>query len=191
MDPERRPIAPPTRRRPSATTALIALVVATVVVSSCTANADPGPDPASASGPNAVVVRVVDGDTVIIAIGGREESSRLIGIDTPETKRPDTPIECFGPEASDRLHALLPPATPVRVELDQEPRDRYGRLLVYLHRSADDLFVNELLVRDGFADTLSIAPNTTFATPFAELAATARAERAGLWGACSGPHVPA
>jgi micrococcal nuclease len=149
------------------------------------------PDPRSPSGPNALVVRVVDGDTVVVRIGPREESARLIGIDTPETKRPDTPIECFGPEASDRLHALLPPDTEVRLELDQEARDRYGRLLVYLHRGTDGAFINEVMVREGLADSLSIAPNTAYEDRFAAAVGSARDQRAGLWGACSGPHVPA
>lgn len=155
----------------------------------CAAASNPGPDPGAASGPNAVVVRVVDGDTVVVAVGGREESARLIGIDTPETKRPDTPVECFGPQASDRLTALLPPDTPVRLELDQEPRDRYGRLLVYLHRTGDGALVNQVMLREGLADALSIAPNTAFAEPFAAEVTAARSGGVGLWGACPGPHA--
>ena len=136
-------------------------------------------------------MRPVDGDTVVVSIGGAEESARLIGIDTPETKRPDTPVECFGPEASDRLAALLPPGTPVRVELDEEPRDRYGRLLVYLHRSADDAFINEAMVREGLADALAIEPNTTFDARFAAEVDAARAARLGLWATCPDAHSPA
>lgn len=139
---------------------VVVLLVMVLLVSAC-ATGPVGPDPTAASGPNAVVVRPVDGDTVVVAIGGTEESARLIGIDTPETKRPDTPVECFGPEASDRLAALLPPGTAVRVELDEEPRDRYGRLLVYLTRD-DGAFINEVMVREGLADVLAIEPNTTF-----------------------------
>ena len=167
------------------------VVLLAVVASACGGAAPAGPDPGSAAGANALVVRVVDGDTLVASIGGREENARLIGIDTPETKRPDTPVECFGPEASDRLHALLPAGTPVRLELDEEPRDRYGRLLVYLHRSADDAFINEAMVVEGLADTLSIAPNTAYDDRFAAAVTAARAGSAGLWGACPDAHSPA
>jgi micrococcal nuclease len=179
---------PPAGARPCPGLAL-AVAVAVAVGVACTAPA-PGPDPAATAGANAVVVRVVDGDTLVAAIGGREETTRLIGIDTPETKRPDTPVECFGPEASARLQALLPPGTPVRLELDEEARDRYGRLLAYVHRSADGAFVNEVLATEGLADALSIAPNTTYDDRFASAVAAARAERAGLWGACPDAHAP-
>ena len=168
-------------------TAAVLVALSAALVTGCRSGGAPGPDPAAPDGANAVVVRVVDGDTVVVAVGGREESARLLGIDTPETKRPDTPVECFGPEASDRLHALLPPDTPVRLELDQEARDRYGRLLVYLHRSTDGAFINEVMVHEGLADTLAIAPNDAFRDRLAAAADTARSQRLGLWGACDPP----
>ena len=93
-------------------------------------------------------------------IDGREERIRLIGIDTPETKRPDTDIECFGPEASAFTESLLPVGTPVRIERDTVNRDDYGRLLGYVYRADDGIFVNYELVRQGFAQPLSIEPNT-------------------------------
>ena len=171
--------------------AALGALAALAFASACSSPAVADPDPAAPVGPNALVVRVIDGDTVLVSIGGAEESARLIGIDTPETKRPDTPVECFGPEASDRLHALLPPGTPVRLELDQEPRDRYGRLLVYLHRGTDDAFVNEVMAREGLADALSIAPNTAFESRFAAEVETARTNRIGLWANCPDAHSPA
>ena len=167
------------------------LAVGVVLAAASCAPQVAAPDPSSRSGPNALVVRVVDGDTVVVSIGDAEENARLIGIDTPETKRPDTPVECFGPEASDRLGALLPPGTPIRLELDEEPRDRYGRLLVYLYRSGDDVLVNEAMAREGLADELSIAPNTALAPRFAAAVDAARADRTGLWGACPDGHFPA
>ena len=139
----------------------------------------------SVRGVAATVTHVVDGDTVDLALsGGGTERARLLGIDTPETVKPDTPVQCFGPEASARTKALLPERTAVVVQRDEEARDRYGRLLVYLWRRADGLFVNGSLVADGFARTLSIAPNRAHATDLAAAAADARARRAGLWGAC-------
>ena len=161
--------------------------VLAAMLSACGPDRAPGPDPASASGANALVVRVVDGDTVVVAVGGREENARLLGIDTPETVHPTAPVECFGPEASDRLSALLPPDTPVRLELDEEPRDHFGRLLVYVHRSTDGAFINEVMVYEGLADTLAIAPNNAFRSRFAAAVDTARSQRIGRWGACESP----
>ena len=135
----------------------------------------------------ATVVRVVDGDTVDVDLGGRAETTRLLGIDTPETVDPDAPVGCFGPEASDRTKELLPAGTAVRVARDVEARDRYGRLLVYLTRVRDDLFVNRSLLADGFARPLSIAPNDAHRAELAAASAEAQASGRGLWGACPDP----
>jgi micrococcal nuclease len=137
----------------------------------------------------ATVTDVIDGDTIDVEIGGRTERIRLIGIDTPETKQPDSPIECHGPEASAFTASLLPVGTEVLVERDIVGRDDYGRLLGYVHLVGADgtptTFVNLLIVEQGFATPLTIEPNSTFARDFA--AAARRAERAdlGLWAACS------
>lgn len=141
-------------------------------------------------GANAVVERVVDGDTIDVSIDGRSETVRLIGIDTPETKKPDTPVECFGPEASARLAELLPPGTPVRLERDIDSRDKYRRLLAYVHREPDDLFVNAVLIDEGLARPYPFEPNTTFADQFATAADLARANGVGLWSACTEPTEP-
>src|SRR5688572_18590708 len=100
---------------------------------------------------NAHVVRVVDGDTIDAEFDGRTERVRLIGIDTPETLRPDTPVECYGPEATATTTRLLPAGTPLVVVRDLEARDDYGRLLAYVYRAPDGLFVNLDLVEKGFA----------------------------------------
>ena len=134
----------------------------------------------------ATVVRVVDGDTVDLRVGRRAETARLLGIDTPETVDPDAPVGCFGPEASARTKELLPAGTAVRVARDVEARDRYGRLLVYLTRVRDDLFVNRSLLVDGFARPLSIAPNEAHRAELARAAAEAQAAGRGLWAACPG-----
>ena len=109
----------------------------------------------------AVVVRVVDGDTVRVRFPGSsdDESVRLLGIDTPETHGVGGLRECFGREASDHTTSLLPPGERVRLVRDVEARDRYGRLLAYVYRSRDDLFVNLALAADGYATTLTYAPN--------------------------------
>ncbi len=140
---------------------------------------------------NAEVVTVVDGDTIVVSVGDAEEHVRLIGIDTPETKRPDTPVECFGPEASDGTKSLLPPGTPVHLERDTELRDRYDRLLAYVYRAGDGLFVNFELVRTGYADAYPYRPNVAYSTEFRDAADAAKAAKVGLWGRCAGPHEPA
>ena len=133
---------------------------------------------------NATVERVVDGDTIVVVIDGQRETVRLIGIDTPETVKPNTPVECFGPEASARTKELLPRGTPVRLERDAEARDDYGRLLAYVRRAQDAMFVNLVLVEEGNAGLLTFPPNTAHTEEF--VAAASAAERAGLglWSAC-------
>lgn len=138
----------------------------------------------------AVVVAVIDGDTIEMEIGGRRERVRLLGLDAPETVHPSVPVQCYGAEASAALEALLPPATVVAVERDLELRDRYDRLLLYVYRADDDLFVNHWLVRNGMADTAFYEPNTTRSVDLTRARARARAERAGLWGHCDGPDQP-
>lgn len=138
----------------------------------------------------ASVVHVVDGDTIIVDVDGRRETVRILGIDTPETHKPDTPVECYGPEAAARLSALLPPDTDVRLVRDVEARDRYGRLLAYVYRAADGLFIDEVMVAEGYAGTLSIAPNSAHRDELAAAATEAQRSHRGLWLACGGNHVP-
>ena len=131
------------------------------------------------------VVRVVDGDTILVALdGGTQERVRYIGVDTPETVKPGAAVECFGKKASAKNHALVD-GRQVRLAPDREARDRYGRMLAYVYRVSDGLFVNAELVRGGYATPLRITPNVRFAASFAELSAAARAAGRGLWSACS------
>jgi len=130
------------------------------------------------------ILKVVDGDTVDIDIDGRTERVRLIGVDTPETKHPTKPIECFGPEASAYLTQLLPKGTTVRIERDVEARDRYGRMLLYLYLGSNDLFINLDLVARGYGTPMSIEPNTFHRNDFVRAAAQAEAANVGLWKAC-------
>lgn len=140
-------------------------------------------DGAAAQAEGARVVRVVDGDTIKVSIGGTPDTVRYIGVDTPETKKPGTPVQCYGKAASHENERLVD-GERVRLVVGAEPRDRYGRLLAYVYRVRDGLFVNERLVRAGFARTLAIAPNTRYASRFSGLQATARAAGTGLWGRC-------
>jgi micrococcal nuclease len=129
----------------------------------------------------AYVTRAVDGDTVEVRLDGETEDVRYIGVDTPETVKPDTPVQCFGPQASSFNHRLVEHER-VWLVFGVERRDVYGRLLAYVYLA--DRFVNAALVRKGLARTLTIAPNDHFADRFKRLEmAAARAGR-GLWGAC-------
>ena len=128
------------------------------------------------------VVRVVDGDTIKVRLdGGRTERVRYIGIDTPESVKPDTPVQCFAKKAS-HFNASLVSGQDVTLRTDAEQRDRYGRLLAYVY--ADGRFVNRELVARGYARTLTIPPNVAHADEFARLARRAREAGLGLWRAC-------
>ena len=129
----------------------------------------------------AYVTRAVDGDTIEVRLGESIEDVRYIGVDTPETVKPDTPVQCFGLRASRFNHGLVEHRR-VRLVFGVERRDVYGRLLAYVHLGRR--FVNAELVRRGFARTLTIPPNDRFAPSLKRLEiAAARAGR-GLWGAC-------
>ena len=152
------------------------------LVAGCT-GADRTPDDGTAT-----ITHVVDGDTIDVRIGGRDERVRLIGIDTPETKKPNAPIECYGPEASAFTTSLLPVGSTVRIERDVVGRDDYGRLLGYVYLLTDggaDTFVNMEIIEQGYATPLTIEPNSTFARDFAEAARSAEAAGLGLWTTCS------
>ena len=163
---------------------LVAVVVVLVLAVRARQGGGDGDPPAGAGA--ASVVRVVDGDTVAVRLGRREETVRLIGIDTPETVDPRSPVECFGEEASARTKALLPAGTGVRLVADVEARDRYDRLLAYVYRD-DGTFVNLALVEDGYASVLTYPPNVAHQSEFTAAAARARDEGRGLWSACGGP----
>jgi micrococcal nuclease len=175
------------------------LLLAGAVAAGCTAPPRPSIDragPSTASGPAvpgapAIVTHIDDGDTIDVRIDGATERVRFIGVDTAETKKPNTPVQCYGPEASAFTAGLLPLGTEVRLVRDTEPRDPYGRLLAYVYRASDGLFVNLELARLGYAAVLSIAPNTAHAGEIADAVATARQQHVGLWGACPSFGAPA
>jgi micrococcal nuclease len=128
------------------------------------------------------VARVIDGDTFEAALpGGGHDDVRLIGIDTPETVKPDTPVQCYGERASHFSHELLE-GQRVRLTLGVERRDIYGRLLAYVRLRGR--LVNATLVRRGLARSLTIPPNDRLAPVFKRLELRAARAGRGLWGAC-------
>jgi micrococcal nuclease len=157
---------------------LAPVIVLIVLVVLLVTSRDDG-EPATSA--EATVVRVVDGDTIEADVGGETEDVRYIGVDTPESVKPGTPVECFALRASHFNERLVEGET-VRLEYDAEHRDVYGRLLAYVYLG--DRFVNAELVRRGFASTLAIPPNTRFAELFDRLEEKASEVGRGLWGRC-------
>ncbi|MFT7645132.1 MAG: micrococcal nuclease [Candidatus Paceibacteria bacterium] len=129
----------------------------------------------------AEVVRVIDGDTIVVLITNKEQTIRYIGIDTPEPYRDAEPA-CFSLEASLKNRELVEGKI-VRLESDRENTDRYGRLLRYVY--VDDIFVNAELIKEGYAKDMAIKPNTVHKNLFATLEQAARKQGVGLWGSCS------
>jgi micrococcal nuclease len=172
--------------------AVVAVVALTALISGGACDQTRGSGARSATAPafaagETVVTKEVDGDTIRVRAGSGEERVRFIGVDTPETHGPGGLRECFGQEAARRTAALIPPGTRVRLVRDAEPRDKYGRMLAYVYRSSDGLFVNLALARDGFAAALTIPPNVAHASEFVAAAGTARQGDIGLWHGCAAP----
>jgi micrococcal nuclease len=131
----------------------------------------------ASSSSNAVVARVLDGDTIVLTSGAHV---RLVQIDTPEKG-----TECYGEAASALTRRLLPPGTRVRIEPD--PRldqvDRYGRRLSYVWKGDED--INVKLVREGAAGVWFFdGKRGRYANELLQAAERARADHKGLWGAC-------
>ena len=144
------------------------------------------PPAVPAQGDDSSVVRVIDGDTIEVTGGTRV---RLIGVDTPETVDPGSPVECFGPEATRYANELVPPGTRVRLVYDVQRRDSFGRTLAYVYKLSDGVFVNLAMARNGFAQQDTVPPNVAHAEEFRAAAAGARTAGLGLWNACLAPGV--
>ena len=125
-----------------------------------------------------VVVRIVDGDTIHVQIDGRRERVRYIGVNTPELHHPTKGAEPGGREASEQNRALVT-GKRVRLELDVQERDRYGRLLAYVW--VGDRMINAELVRLGYAQVMTVPPNVRYQALFVKLQRDAREAGRGLW----------
>lgn len=134
-------------------------------------------------GQQAIVSKVVDGDTIQIEGG---QTIRLIGIDTPETVDSRRPVGCFGKEASNQAKSLLSGKV-VILQKDVSETDKYHRLLRYIFLPLDNgqiLFVNDYLVREGFAKVLTYPPDVKYNEQFRQAERQAREQKRGLWGKC-------
>jgi micrococcal nuclease len=140
------------------------------------------------------VTKIVDADTVYCSKGyGREQKVRLIGIDAPESnKNPKTyrDAERTGESIENRINlgkkstafvrSRLPVGTEVRLELDVQQRDKYRRTLAYVYLP-DGSMLNELIVRQGYAQVMTIPPNIKYQELFVEAERDARKNKRGLW----------
>jgi micrococcal nuclease len=126
----------------------------------------------------AKVARAIDGDTIELENG---EKVRLIGIDAPETVDPKEPVQCFGPEASAADKKLVEGRT-VKMEKDVSDKDMYGRLLRYVW--VGNIFVNDYLIRNGFARLDTFPPDTKYAAELKTAQTEAKNNKKGLWIVC-------
>lgn len=134
-------------------------------------------------GEKALVTRVVDGDTFEISSG---QTVRIIGVDTPETVDPRRPVGCFGKEASNKTKSLIA-GQEVVLQQDISEKDKYKRLLRYVFLPLKDgklLFVNDYLIREGFALVLTYPPDVKYNSQFLEAQKEAKEAKRGLWGRC-------
>jgi micrococcal nuclease len=149
----------------------------------------------AAQGSPAVVISVVDGDTIHARIGGKDEKVRIIGLDSPESQKPGTQVECFAAEASAAAKRLLRKGSHVTLQPDptQDTRDRFGRLLAHVILADGTLFA-EHMIRDGYAvHYVYDGVPSMYADRLAAAQEQAEAAEAGLWSpsTCSGsPHAP-
>lgn len=141
----------------------------------------------------AQVVRVVDGDTIVVNIDGKEEKVRLIGIDTPESrlnsrahlqekelgKDAEVVVE-LGKKAKEFTASVLESSSKVFLEFDIQQRDKYGRLLAYVYLP-DGRMLNKEIICNGYGMPLTIPPNTKYEKEFIDCFQKARQEKKGLW----------
>jgi len=169
-------------------TKFVALIVITsAVVFACGESKHQDRVTNAPSAQTATVVRVVDGDTLVVKIDGAEKHVRLVGIDTPETHKPGVKVECGGPEAAAYMKELAPVGAAVKLVADptQDKVDRYGRMLAYASVHGQSLQLEQLY--QGNAEVY-VYGNTPFARVDKFRRASGVAERAkrGVWGHCNG-----
>lgn len=129
------------------------------------------------------VTKFVDGDTIDVDMNGKTETVRFIGVDTPETHKPNAPVQCFGPQAADYTKQLIG-SNKVRLQADplDTNRDRYGRLLRYIYLP-DGTLVEQKIISEGYGFAYTQFPFEKSAEFKADEQA-AKAANKGLWAAC-------
>jgi micrococcal nuclease len=176
---DRRRFPPP--RRTVAGRALLLVALAALVAWQYFFSDQPAVRPALEPGTTAQVLRAVDGDTLLLADHTRV---RLLGVDTPETKRPDWPVEPFGPEAHEFTRAHVE-GRAVRLEFDAERHDKYDRLLAYVY--LDDWLLNEELIRAGLGRAITNHPySEAMKRRFRAAEHEAKEAQRGIWSTADG-----
>ena len=168
--------------------AIAAVVVAVVALVSDRPGADRvGGTPHQAAFARAEVVRIVDGDTIVVVIDGREERVRYVGVDAPELANRDTGAvaECGADRATDANRDLVGDVE-VELERDTSERDRFGRLLRHVWTTIDGerLLIGEQLVADGAIEARSYPPDTRYDGRLDAAEREARSAALGIWGSC-------
>jgi micrococcal nuclease len=138
----------------------------------------------------AIVTKLVDGDTFDASINGRTGRIRLLNIDSPETKDPNEDVQCLGPEAAKLLESLIPVGTTVTLEYDEERFDQHNRTLAGIY-TADGTLVNAEVARQGLATAVVIGSNDRFYPPVLEAQEEAIAQGRGLYSADVACTIPA
>lgn len=134
------------------------------------------------------VVKVIDGDTITIKLDGKNETIRLIGLDTPETNDPRTGVQCFGKEATAKLKAVIGKRVSIEKDAGEGERDKYDRLLAYVY-SEEGLHLNKYLIEQGYAYEYTYDDPYKYQKEFKAAQADAKAKQRGLWApdACPEP----
>lgn len=129
------------------------------------------------------VTDVIDGDTIDIFLDGKEVRVRLLGVDTPETVRPGSPVECFGKESSKFTEeSLLGEIVSIETDPTQSEYDRYGRLLAYVFLKGESISFNQKLLSEGYATLYRSRIPIELQDQFEEAERLARDNDKGLWG---------
>lgn len=123
----------------------------------------------------------IDGDTIIVNFNGRDLKVRYLLIDTPETVKPNTRVEAYGPEASDLNGKILETAKNIEIEFDVfQKEDKYHRALCYVY--ADGKSVQEQLLEAGLAEIKYVKePDTRYLKQFAKAQNKAKSNKRNLW----------
>jgi len=134
------------------------------------------------------LIRVVDGDTLLVFFNGKRERVRLIGIDSPESVKPEEEPECYGPEAKEALERFLQGEREIFLEFDetQGMRDRFGRILAYAFLP-NGKQIGEMMIEKGYACEYRYALPYRYEEAFRQAEERARQEGLGLWSACPSP----
>ncbi len=177
------------RQRRRLVQALIALIIFTAGGISAAWQDTPDRAPMSLQAGFYQVTQFEDGDTLLVDMAGKEEKIRFIGVDTPETKDPRKPVQCFGRAASEFTRNLVDDQ-PVRLEADptNTNRDRYGRLLRYVY-IPDGQLVNLEIIRQGYGFAYIGFPFEKMAE-FKAAQTEARQANRGLWAGCKPTQNP-